>query len=201
MELCNIDFIRAREREPVCFAGMRHTFRQVGIRAPIVSDEIMMPENSKVVKYLRTAQDSCQIDSSPICGAVHTLPAVTLQVASQSNLEIVWDHLVRQHHYLGYQRLLGHRLKYLAFMQDRPVAALSWSAPALKLRVRDSYIGWSSEQRKTYLCRIANNSRFLIFPWVEVKNLASHVLGNHRILFLFSEIIKRLHMEIGFGYY
>lgn len=177
MGSCHIDFIRARERGPVCFAGMRHIFWQVGIYAPIASDEIMMPENSKAGKYLRTAQGSCQIDSSPICGAVHTLPAVTLQVASQSNLEIVWDQLVRQHHYLGYQRLLGHRLKYLAFMQSRPVAALSWSAPALKLRVRDNYIGWSSEQRKTYLCRIANNSRFIIFPWVEVKNLASHVLA------------------------
>ena len=112
-----------------------------------------------------------------MCGAVHALPAVTLLVASQSRLEIVWDQLVRQHHYLGYQRLLGHRLKYLAFMQDRPVAALSFSAPALKLRVRDNYIGWSSEQRKTYLYRIANNSRFLMLPWVEVKNLASHVLA------------------------
>ena len=177
MELCNIDFIRARERGPVYFAGMMHVFRQVGISAPIARDEIMMPENSKAGKYLRTAQDSCQIDSSPISGAVHTLPAVTLQVASGSNLEVVWDQLVRRHHYLGYQRLLGHRLKYLAFMQDRPVAAISFSAPALKLRVRDNYIGWSSEQRKTYLCRVANNSRFLIFPWVEVKNLASHVLA------------------------
>jgi len=177
MGSCNIDFIRAREREPVCFAGMRHIFRQVGICVPIDSDEIMMPENSKAGKYLRTAQDSCQIDLSPIYGAVHTLPAVTLQVASQSKLEIVWDQLVRQHHYLGYQRLLGHRLKYLAFMRDRPVAALSWSAPALKLRVRDNYIGWSSEQRKMYLGRLANNSRFVIFPWVKVKNLASHVLA------------------------
>ncbi len=65
MGSCNIDFIRAREREPVCFAGMRHIFRQVGICVPIASDEIMMPENSKAGKDLRTAQDSCQIDSSP----------------------------------------------------------------------------------------------------------------------------------------
>lgn len=177
MELCNIDFIRARERGPAYFAGVMHVFRQVGISAPIVSDEIMMPEDSKKGRCVRRGKDLCQIDSSPIRGAVHTLPAVTLQVASGSNLEIVWDQLVGRYHYLGYQRLLGHRLKYLAFMEDRPVAALSFSAPALKLRVRDNYIGWSSEQRKTYLCRVANNSRFLMFPWVEVKNLASHVLA------------------------
>jgi hypothetical protein len=57
------------------------------------------------------------------------------------------------------------------------VAALSWSAPALKLRVRDGYIGWSDKQREAYLNRIANNSRFLILPWVKAPNLASHILS------------------------
>ena len=84
---------------------------------------------------------------------------------------------MRCYHYLGYQRLLGHRIKYLAYSQNRVVAALSFSAPALKLRVRDSFIGWSSFQRKRYLNRLANNSRFLILPWIEVKNLASHILA------------------------
>lgn len=116
-------------------------------------------------------------DTASICGVLDTLPAVSLRVASQTKVEPVWDQLVRQHHYLGYQRLLGHRLKYLAFMEDRPVAALSFSAPALKLRVRDSYIGWTPEQRAHHLERVANNSRFLILPWVKVKNLASHVLA------------------------
>jgi len=117
------------------------------------------------------------IDSSPIHGAVHTFPPITMQVASDSDQEPLWDHLVRRHHYLGYQKLLGHRIKYLAYIQDRPVAALSFSAPALKLRVRDKFIGWSSLQRKAHLDSIANNSRFLILPWVELKNLASHILA------------------------
>lgn len=123
-------------------------------------------------------REDIAIDTMPICGAIEALPTVTLQVVgSGSNPEKLWDHLVRTHHYLGYQRLLGHRLKYLAFMEERPVAALSFSAPALKLRVRDKYIGWSPEQREKYLDRIVGNSRFLIFPWVKIKNLASHVLG------------------------
>jgi SRSO17 transposase len=57
------------------------------------------------------------------------------------------------------------------------VAALSFSAPALKLAVRDRYIGWSAEQRKLYLKHLVNNSRFLILPWVQVSHLASHVLA------------------------
>jgi SRSO17 transposase len=117
------------------------------------------------------------INTEPITGDLKELGPVTLKLANERTLEPLWDQLVSQHHYLGYKRLLGHRLKYLAFIGKRPVSALSWSAPALKLRVRDHFIGWSDEQRKTYLDRIANNSRFLILPWVRIPNLASHVLS------------------------
>lgn len=164
MGFCNIDFIKARERGPAYFAGIRYIYRQRKISASITGNSDMMHED-------------IAIDTTPICGAIDALSAIRLQIAGQTNLENMWDQLVREHHYLGYQRLLGHRLKYLAFMGERPVAALSFSAPALKLRVRDKYIGWSAEQRENHLGRIANNSRFLIFPWVKVKNLASHVLA------------------------
>jgi SRSO17 transposase len=110
-------------------------------------------------------------------GSLKSLRPITLQLVSGSDLEPVWDYLVKQYHYLGYQKLFGHRLKYLALSGEHPVAALSWSAAALKVGVRDRFIGWSEEQKKTYLDRIANNSRFLIFPWVLVPHLASHVLS------------------------
>jgi len=177
MTSCTIDIVKARERVPTSFAAMSCIRRQQRSIAPSAKDGIMMSEKAIAKTHPCTEQNAFHIDSSPLRGAVHTLPPITVQVASQSNWETLWDNLVREHHYLGYQRLLGHRLKYLAFVQDRPVAALSFSAPALKLRVRDKYIGWSSEQRKARLGRIANNSRFLVLPWVEVKNLASHVLS------------------------
>ncbi|MBI4737075.1 MAG: IS701 family transposase, partial [candidate division NC10 bacterium] len=110
-------------------------------------------------------------------GAVHTVPPITVQVASHSPVEPLWDQLVHGYHYLGYRKLFGHRLKYLAFLEGRPVAALSFSAPARTLRVRDQWIGWSAAQRQAHLDRVVNNSRFLILPWVEIKNLASHVLA------------------------
>jgi hypothetical protein len=105
------------------------------------------------------------------------LPAVRLELVSQSPLESLWDELVREHHYLGYRRLLGHRLKYAAFAGDRPVAALSWSAAARNLRVRDGFVGWSEHQRRRHLKHVVSNSRFLVLPWVHVPNLASHVLS------------------------
>lgn len=110
-------------------------------------------------------------------GTLKSFRPVTLELVSGSDLEPVWDDLVKQYHYLGYQKLFGHRLKYLARIGDHPVAALSFSAAALKVGVRDWFIGWSEDQKKTYLNRIANNSRFLILPWVKVPHLASHVLS------------------------
>jgi len=102
---------------------------------------------------------------------------VTMKLVSLSSLEKLWDELVDTHHYLGYRRLLGRRLKYIAYIGQEPVAALSWSASARKLRVRDQFIGWNETQRSKNLHRIVSNSRFLILPWIKITNLASHVLS------------------------
>jgi len=136
-----------------------------------------MPDHGRSESQPERAPDASPLETSPIQGAVHTLPPITVEVASHSPLEPLWDQLVRGYHYLGYQKLLGHRLKYLALLEGRPVAALAFSAPARVLRVREQWIGWSAAQRTAHLDRVVNNSRFLILPWVAVKNLASHVLA------------------------
>jgi len=118
-------------------------------------------------------------DTEPMAGPLAEFSPVSLQLVSHTPQEPLWDQLVRQYHYLGYRKLLGRRLKYLAFSKQRPVAALSWSAAALKTRARDEHIGWSDSQRKEHLHRIANNSRFLIPPWVRIPHLASHVLAQN----------------------
>ena len=112
-------------------------------------------------------------------GDLNDFDPVAVELVSGSDWESVWDELVKKYHYLGYQRLLGHGLKYLAFIHERPVAALSWSAPALKLAPRDCFIGWSAEQRKRHLKQIAGNSRFLVMPWVRIPNIASRVLAQN----------------------
>jgi SRSO17 transposase len=145
------------------------------------------------------------MDTGPIIGELRNFLPVTVELVSGTDLESLWDRLVSSYHYLGYQKLLGHRLKYLAFITDRPVAALSWSAPALKLAVRDCFIGWSAVQRKRHLSQIACNSRFLVMPWVKVAHLASHVIAqniarlktdwrqkfNHRLLVLETFVDRR----------
>ena len=42
---------------------------------------------------------------------------------------------------------------------------------------RDQWIGWTPAQREARLSWIANNHRFLILPFIAVRYLASHLLG------------------------
>ena len=110
-------------------------------------------------------------------GSLKELPSAELMQVCGSDLEPLWNELVQRYHYLGHKQLLGKRLKYLVFIENSPVAALSWSAPAKKLDARDRFIGWSNELRLKSLFRIAGNSRFVIFPWAQIQNFGSYILG------------------------
>jgi len=126
------------------------------------------------------------LDTRHIGGSLNSHKPISIEIASSSSLESLWDDLVREHHYLNYQKFLGRYLKYLAFIDQKPVAALSWSAAARKLHVRDWFIGWNDIQRRQHLHHFISNSRFLIPPWVKIYNLGSHVL---------SLVIKRLNQD------
>lgn len=86
--------------------------------------------------------------------------------------------LLARHHYLGYGNTVGENVKYLLRAQNgRPLAALLWGAAAWKCAARDAWIGWSGQQRQERLWLVANNTRFLVAPWVRVPWLGSHALG------------------------
>lgn len=82
-----------------------------------------------------------------------------------------------EHHYLGYPDALG-QIHYL--VQDRhgqDLACLLFGAASWKVAARDEFIGWSCSQRQSRLSHLANNSRFLILPWIQTPHLASHLLA------------------------
>jgi hypothetical protein len=86
-------------------------------------------------------------------------------------------YLVR-HHYLSYGGPVGENLGYLIrSCTAEPLACLLFGAAAWQCAPRDQWIGWSATQRTQGLPLIANNSRFLILPWVRAKCLASHILS------------------------
>lgn len=83
-----------------------------------------------------------------------------------------------QYHYLSYGGPVGENLGYLARARSgQALGCLLFGAAAWKCAPRDQWIGWSDAQRAQRLPFIANNSRFLILPWVRVKCLASHILA------------------------
>ena len=100
-------------------------------------------------------------------------------VAAHSREELsLFDWLLWRYHYLPHFRAVGENIKYLIFdCRARPLACLLYGAAAWKLSVRDEFIGWTKQQREANLCYLANNLRFLILPWVRVKNLASCLLS------------------------
>ncbi len=86
-------------------------------------------------------------------------------------------YLVR-YHYLSYGGPVGENLGYLVRSpRAEPLACLLFGAAAWQCAPRDQWIGWSAARRAQGIQFIANNSRFLILPWVRVKSLASHVLS------------------------
>ncbi len=121
---------------------------------------------------------SISYTKEPINGTVKDIAPIKIRMVRQTTLEPLWDELVRSYHYLGHRKMPGANLKYLAFAGKSPVAALSFRAASLKMKPRDYYIGWSEEQKTKHLMQLANNNRFLILPWVRVKNLGSYLLSH-----------------------
>jgi hypothetical protein len=117
------------------------------------------------------------IDQTPLQQTLANLGFVDLKPVRNTKLEPLYNSLIHQHHYLGFRQIVGNHLKYIAFIEQRPVACLGWGSAAWKVKSRDTFIGWQPKTRKDNLHFVANNTRFLILPWVSVKCLASKLLA------------------------
>ena len=128
----------------------------------------------------RKKPDRVAIDQTPVECSLGNLLPVTMTQARRTSNEKLFNSLISQFHYLGYTKTVGEHLKYMAFANDRPVACVIWGSAPWYIGARDRFIGWSVETRKKNLYLIANNTRFLILPWVKVPHLASHILALSR---------------------
>ena len=91
--------------------------------------------------------------------------------------EKLWNEYVERYHYLKFGTVVGPQIKYFVELAEEPVACLSFGGAAWKVEARDQWIGWTLEQRRSRLRFVVNNTRYLLFPWIQVKNLASRILG------------------------
>lgn len=98
------------------------------------------------------------------------------KVESAEDFE-TWNGLVANEHPQGKRPLVGRQLRYLVLADEGVLGAIGLGSAALQLKARDTWIGWSSQQRRDHLDKVVCLSRFLIRPGVECKNLASKALG------------------------
>jgi hypothetical protein len=99
-------------------------------------------------------------------------------VAADGWMSDLWNEMMAAHHYLGYTPLVGAQMRYVIESEHYGwLGAFGFAASARRLAARDRFIDWSDRERRNGLQRIVSNTRFLILPWVEVKNLASHVIA------------------------
>jgi len=116
-------------------------------------------------------------DETPLIAKLSDLETVEIKLVRNTQLEALYNSLVQEHHYLGFRQIVGNHLKYMAFIGERPVACIGWGSAAWSVKSRESFVGWDKKTKENNLHLVANNTRFLILPWVSVKCLASKILA------------------------
>jgi len=159
-------------RDMVCRSLMLALHRSGFIELPPVRQR---PRNNVVE---RQRPKRVEVDERRLRVSLSALRPLTFRQVRRTGEEKLFNALVAEHHYLGYRSPVGEHLKYLVYSsEERPIACFGWCSPARRLAPRDRFIGWSKEARAQNAHFIAYNSRFLILPWVEVRQLASHLLS------------------------
>jgi hypothetical protein len=158
-------------REMVCRGLMLALERAGHIELP--------PIRFKVRNHLaeRERPEAVVPDNRPVRGPFNELGLLDFQPVRRTAQEALFNSLMEQYHYLGYEQPVGEHLKYLVSSSGQAIACLAWCSAPRHLASRDRFIGWSAEARKRNLPLLAYNTRFLILPWVKVPHLASHILG------------------------
>ncbi|MGB0808151.1 MAG: Druantia anti-phage system protein DruA [bacterium] len=120
--------------------------------------------------------EPCAQITSPI---VDLLPlSIRIVTSKDSKASLRHNTFIHRYHYLGYKSTPGANIRYsVNDRSGRELAVLTWGAAAWRTAPRDEWIGWGQQQRERKLHLVVNNTRFLILPWVQCKNLASHILG------------------------
>jgi hypothetical protein len=138
---------------------------------------IQLPAPRRTKPALRPFCSTSATDpQESILHPVHHLGPLSLRLVGR-NESSLWNEYIGRYHYLGYTPLPGAQLRYFVLLDQQVIALLGFGAAAWQAAPRDEYIGWTHSLRKRHLPLVVNNARFLILPWVQVKNLASKILA------------------------
>ena len=115
-----------------------------------------------------------------LAGSVRDVEPLLVELVRAPAERLLFRELVGRYHYLGHTVPFGAHLRYLVYAsrpQRAVVGCLQFSSPAWRMAARDRWVGWDDATRARNLQHVVNNSRFLLLPWVGVRNLASAVLS------------------------
>ncbi len=118
-----------------------------------------------------------EFNTNNINGEVTEYEPIRLTIAQPGQELKRWRAYVNQYHMLGDKTVFGSRLQYFVKSGDKELGCMQFSASSWALEERDKWLDWTLDDRKVRLNLIVNNSRFLIFPWVHIQNLASKALS------------------------
>jgi hypothetical protein len=143
--------------------------------------EIRLPGKGKYTRVKGRGDFAvCACETEPgseVVGSVRDVGEVSLEVVLGKEATGLWNGYVSRYHYLGYKRPFGNYMRYFIRSECGVLGCIMIAGAAKSLGARDRWIGWSDGHRLRNLGWVINNTRFLIFPWVKVRTLASHVLG------------------------
>ena len=139
---------------------------------------VLPPPGRVITNRSRRIQDIPHSTEPIACELKQLYPIEMVMVQSRHPLDHLFHCLMDRYHYLGCRGTVGEHIKYMILdAHKRPLGCLLFGSAAWQTEDRDGFIGWNPATRQKNLQLMTNNTRFLIFPWVKVKNLASYVLG------------------------
>lgn len=115
-----------------------------------------------------------------VTGIINNYSPCSVKLVSSVEEEELFNEYIERYHELKYGSPFGDRLKYLISIgggTPQFVGCIMFSASSWALEKRDKWIGWEKDDRASRLHLVVNNTRFLIFPWIKIKNLASWSLA------------------------
>lgn len=113
-------------------------------------------------------------------GSVEQWEPIIIEPVKDKGEALLWNEYIERYHYLGYKQPFGAYRRYFIasrYGKNSLLGCLLYAASSWSVSCRDNWIGWSRRDRCERLHLVVNNSRFLIFPWVRIKNLASKALS------------------------
>jgi hypothetical protein len=140
---------------------------------------LQLPAKRGVPKGKEQVAVSTRTDpEAELVGTVRDFGPIEVQPATTTELMRLWNEYVERYHRLRYKRPFGaHQRYFIVDKSRRHLGCLLFASSAWALAERDRWIGWTQRDRELRLNLVVANTRFLIFPWAHIKNLASTALS------------------------